>query len=80
VERERRIYEETAREHGKPENIIAKVVTGQVERFYKEKTLLDQPWVRDDSKTIRQLVEEAGTQAGATLSVRRFVRFQMGEE
>jgi elongation factor Ts len=80
VERERRIYEETAREQGKPENIIAKVVTGQVERFYKEKTLLDQPWVREDTKTIRQLVDETSKAIGATLVVRRFARFQMGEE
>ncbi len=80
VDRERRIYEETAKEQGKPANIVEKMVTGQVERFYKEKTLLDQPWVRDDSKTIRDLVAEAGKQAGATLTVRRFARFQMGEE
>ena len=80
VDRERRLFEETAKEQGKPANIIEKVVTGQVERFYKEKTLLDQPWVRDDSKTIRDLVSEASKQAGATLTVRRFARFQMGEE
>jgi elongation factor Ts len=43
-------------------------------------TLLEQPWVRDDSKTIGDLVKEASRQAGAELSVRRFARFQMGEE
>ena len=80
VDRERRIYEEQARTAGKPEAMIGKIVDGQVNKFYAENTLLDQPWVRDDSKTIRQLVEDAGKEAGATLTVRRFARFQMGEE
>jgi len=76
VERERRIHSEKAAESGKPANIIEKMVEGQVNRFFKEVTLLDQPWVRDDSKTISQLVKEAG--AGA--SIRRFARFQIGQE
>src|SRR5688572_22727227 len=80
IDRERRIYEEQARTAGKPEAMLGKIVDGQVNRFYAENTLLDQPWVRDDTKTIRQLVTEAGTEIGATLTVRRFARFQMGEE
>ena len=80
VDRERRIYEAQARTAGKPEAMIGKIVDGQVNRFYAENTLLDQPWVRDDSKSIRQLVADAGKEAGATLTVRRFARFQMGEE
>ena len=80
VERERGIYEEQARNSGKPENILAKIVEGQVNKFYEENTLLDQKWVRDETKSIRQLVAEAGKEAGATLTVRRFARFQMGEE
>jgi elongation factor Ts len=80
IDRERRIYEEQARTAGKPEAMIAKIVDGQINKFYAENTLLDQPWVRDDSKTIRQLVTEAGKDAGSTLTVRRFARFQMGEE
>ena len=80
VDRERRIYEEQARTAGKPDAMIAKIVDGQVNKFYAENTLLDQPWVRDDSKTIRQLVADAGKEAGATLIVRRFARFQMGDE
>ena len=75
VDRERRIFEEQARTSGKPENIIAKMVDGRIAKFYGEVVLLEQPWVRDDSKTVGQLVTEAG--AGAT--VRRFARFQMGE-
>ena len=80
VDRERRIYEEQARTAGKPEAMIGKIVDGQVNRFYAENTLLDQPWVRDDAKTIRQLVADASKEAGAELTVRRFARFQMGEE
>jgi elongation factor Ts len=80
VDRERRIYEEQARTAGKPENILAKIVDGQVNKFYEENTLLDQPWVRDDAKTIKQLVADASKETGATLTVRRFARFQMGEE
>jgi elongation factor Ts len=80
IDRERRIYEEQARTAGKPDAMIGKIVDGQVNKFYAANTLLDQPWVRDDSKTIRQLVADAGKEAGATLIVRRFARFQMGEE
>jgi elongation factor Ts len=80
IDRERRIYEEQARTAGKPEAMIGKIVDGQVNKFYAENTLLDQPWVRDDSKTIRQLVAEASKESGSTLTVRRFARFQMGEE
>jgi elongation factor Ts len=80
IDRERRIYEEQARTAGKPEAMIGKIVDGQVNKFYAENTLLDQPWVRDDSKTIRQLVDDASKSTGSTLAVRRFARFQMGEE
>ena len=76
VERERRIFSEQAAASGKPENIVQKMVDGRIDKFYKEVTLLDQPWVRDDSKTIRDLVKELGANA----SIRRFARFQMGQE
>ena len=76
VDRERRIFSEQAAASGKPENIIQKMVEGRVDKFYKEITLLDQPWVRDDSKAIRDLVKTAG----AGVSIRRFARFQIGQE
>ncbi|MBI3789968.1 MAG: translation elongation factor Ts [Gemmatimonadetes bacterium] len=75
VERERRIFSEQAAQSGKPANIVEKMVDGRIAKFYGEVVLLEQPWVRDDSKTIGQLVKEAG--AGVT--IRRFARFQMGE-
>lgn len=80
VDRERRIFEEQARSGGKPEAILGKIVDGQINKFYEENALLDQTWVRDESKSIRQLLAEAGKESGATLTVRRFARFQMGEE
>jgi elongation factor Ts len=76
VDRERRIFTEQAAASGKPENIVQKMVDGRIDKFYKEITLLDQPWVRDDSKTIRDLVKGLGT----NVSIRRFARFQMGQE
>ncbi|HEX7980768.1 MAG TPA: translation elongation factor Ts [Gemmatimonadaceae bacterium] len=76
VDRERRIFSEQAAASGKPANIVEKMVQGRVDKFYKEVTLLDQPWVRDDSKAIRDLVKAAGP----GVSIRRFARFQIGQE
>jgi elongation factor Ts len=76
VDRERRIFAEQAAASGKPANIVEKMVQGRVDKYYKEVTLLDQPWVRDDTKTISDLVKAAGPGA----SIRRFARFQIGQE
>jgi elongation factor Ts len=76
VDRERRIFTEQAAASGKPANIVEKMVQGRVDKFYKEVTLLDQAWVRDDSKAISDLVKAAGT----GVSIRRFARFQIGQE
>ena len=74
VAREKEIFVAQAKESGKPDAIVEKMVGGRIEKFYSEITLLQQPWVRDDSKTVGALVTET---AGA--DVKRFVRFQMGE-
>src|SRR6476620_6945315 len=76
VDRERRIFAEQAAASGKPANIVDKMVQGRIDKYYKEVTLLDQPWVRDDSKSIHDLVKAAG----AGVSIRRFARFQIGQE
>ncbi len=76
VDRERRIFTEQAAASGKPANIIEKMVGGRIDKYYKEVTLIDQPWVRDDSKTIGDLVKAAGP----NVAIRRFARFQMGQE
>ena len=77
---ERAIFEAQAKESGKPDAIVQKMVDGRISKFFGEIVLTEQPWVRDDSKTIQQRVDEVGKSLGATLTVRRFVRFQMGEE
>lgn len=79
VERERRIFSEKAVAEGKPAAIIDKVVEGQIRKYFAEVTLLEQPWVRDESKTIQQLVDDASKAAGAPLDIKRFVRYRMGE-
>ena len=79
VEKERRIFEEQARQSGKPENIIAKMVDGKIESYYKDVALLSQPWVREPKKSIGDLVKETSAKFGENIQVRRFVRFQMGE-
>jgi elongation factor Ts len=70
---ERRIAEETARNEGKPEQALPKIVEGRVTGFYKDVVLLDQPSVSDNKKTVKQLLDEAG------VTVTRFVRFEVGQ-
>ncbi len=75
VARERQIFVDQAVASGKPQAIAEKMVEGRIGKYFGEIVLLEQPWVREDSKTIGQLVTEAG--AGAQIV--RFVRFKMGE-
>ncbi len=79
LERERRIAEEQVAQEGKPENIRAKIVDGKLKKFVAERTLLEQPFVRDDKKTVGQLIKEASGKLGEVISVRRFARFKIGE-
>ena len=81
VEREQRIFSEKAIAEGKPAAIVDKVVEGQIRKFFAEVTLLEQPWVRDEkgTRTIQQLVDDASKAAGAPLTIKRFVRYRMGE-
>jgi len=80
LESERRIYEAQARELGKPDNVIANIVEGKMKAFYEQTVLLDQPYVKDDSKTIQQLLDEMSAKVGEKVAVRRFVRYRRGEE
>ena len=79
VEKERAIRKETAAQSGKPENIVDKIVDGQISKWKKEICLLDQPWVKDDKKTISDLQKELVAKLGENIKVRRFVRFEVGE-
>lgn len=79
VEKERRIAEEQARQSGKPDAIVQKMVEGKVEAFYKDVVLLSQPWVREPKKTVGDLIKEVSAKVGENIQVRRFARFQLGE-
>ncbi|MET9713301.1 translation elongation factor Ts [Nocardiopsis alba] len=73
VANERRIAEETTREEGKPEQAIPKIVEGRLNGYFKEVTLLGQPFVKENKKTVQKVVDEAG------VTVKRFVRFKVGQ-
>ncbi|MBE7415222.1 MAG: translation elongation factor Ts [Deltaproteobacteria bacterium] len=79
IEGERRIYEAQAKESGKPEHVVAKMVDGKVEKFLKEVCLLEQPFVKEPEKTIEQVVIENIAKLGENISIRRFARFKVGE-
>jgi elongation factor Ts len=79
VARERRIAEEQVAQEGKPENIRAKIVEGKLKKFVAERSLTEQLFVKDDKKTVGQLVKEASGKLGEAISVRRFARFKIGE-
>jgi elongation factor Ts len=76
---ERLIYEGQAKELGKPDNVIPNIVEGKMKAFYEQTVLLDQKFVKDDSKTVQQLLDEIGAKVGEKVAVRRFVRFKLGE-
>jgi elongation factor Ts len=79
LDRERRIAEEQVAKEGKPENIRAKIVDGKLKKFVAERTLTEQPYVKDDSRTVGQLLKEASGKLGEAISVRRVARFKIGE-
>ncbi len=79
VARERRIAEEQVAQEGKPENIRAKIVDGKVRKFISDRTLLGQAFVKDDKKSVADLVKEAAKAAGGAITVQGFARFKVGE-
>jgi elongation factor Ts len=80
LQREREIYTEQARASGKPEHVIEKVVVGRLDKYYKENCLLEQPFVKDPDKTVKDVVTEAIALLGENIFVQRFQRFKVGEE
>jgi elongation factor Ts len=79
VDREKAIFEAQAKESGKPEQVIAKIVEGKLQAFYEDNVLLDQKFVKDDSKTVQLLLDESGAKLGERVAVGRFVRYKLGE-
>lgn len=77
VEREKAIFREEVK--NKPENIVEKIITGKIEKFYQNVCLLEQPFIKDDKKSVKSLIEEVAKGLGDTVQVKQFVRFQLGE-
>jgi elongation factor Ts len=79
LEREREIYAAQAAQSGKPAQVVAKMVEGKIEKYAAEVCLLDQDYVKEPGKPVRQVVADAIAKLGENISVRRFMRFQLGE-
>ncbi len=80
VERERDIYRKQAAASGKPEKVLDKIVEGKMEKFYHEVCLLDQPFIKNDEESVGQIVAAVIAKLGENIVVRRFARFQLGED
>ena len=80
IARERAIYAEQVRNEGKPAAIADKIVDGKLNKFYSEVCLLEQPFIKDDKRTVQDLVREASSKTGENVVVRRFARFHLGAE
>ena len=79
LDAEKEILTAQARNEGKPENVIERMVEGRVKKYYKDVCLLDQDFVKDSSKTIREMINEAIMSIGEKITIRRFTRYEMGE-
>jgi elongation factor Ts len=79
IDRERHIAEVQAKEAGKPEHVVPKMVEGKVDAYIRDIVLLEQPFVKDDAKTVQQLLDETSSRVGERIAVRRFTRFKLGE-
>ena len=79
IEKEKEIYRAQALDMGKPENVVDKIVEGKLNKFYEESCLLNQPYVRDTNISIADLLNEQIAKIGENISIKRFVRYQIGE-
>ena len=79
IDREKEIYATQAKESGKPEKVIEKIVEGKLKKFFSEVCLLEQPFVKDSDVTIQDLLNDMMAKTGENIVINRFVRFQLGE-
>lgn len=79
IEKEREIYRGQAQDGKKPDNIVEKIVEGKLVKYFQEAVLMEQSFVKDQGKTVKDVVMEVSGKLGEAMSVRRFVRFQLGE-
>lgn len=78
IDKELEIYKTQARNEGKPENIVERFVQGKLEKFFQESVLLEQSFIKDPNKSIKDLLTEISAKTGENVQIRRFVRFQIG--
>lgn len=79
IERERTVFTDQVRNEGKPENLWDRIVDGKMKRFFEDNTLLEQPFIKDTDKSVRELITEVSAKTGENIVVRRFARFELGE-
>jgi elongation factor Ts len=79
IEREKNIYTEQLKAQGKPESAIENIMKGKLDKYYEDMCLMDQLFIKDDTKKISQLLTEMSTETGEKVSIRRFVRYELGE-
>lgn len=79
IEKEAEIYRQQALNEKKPVAVVEKIVAGRIEKMYQDVALLEQPFIKDNSKTVTEILKEASERLHTTLSVKHFVRFQLGE-
>jgi elongation factor Ts len=79
VDKEKEIYSEQLKTQGKPANVVEGILKGKLDKFYEDMCLLEQSYVKDDTKKIEQVVTEASAETGEKITIRRFVRYELGE-
>ncbi len=80
VEQELDIYRQQAKNEGKPDQVVERIATGRLEKYFQEVVLLEQSFIKDASKVIKEVLQEASTKHNDKLAVRQFKRYQLGEE
>ena len=78
IDKELEIYKTQAENEGKPENIIERYVQGKLEKFYQENVLMEQSYIKDPNKNIKELLSEIIAKTGENINIRRFIRYQLG--
>ncbi|MCX7682375.1 MAG: translation elongation factor Ts [Anaerolineae bacterium] len=80
IEQERAIYRAEALGEGKPEQVVDRIVEGRLEKFYQQTCLMEQPFVKDEGRTVRDVITDVAAKVGENVILRRFVRYKLGEE
>ncbi|MFQ6003631.1 MAG: translation elongation factor Ts [Candidatus Zixiibacteriota bacterium] len=80
LDKEKEIYRTQAKNEGKPEKIIERIVQGKLEKYFQEVCLLEQPFVKDQDRSVKDRIDETIAKLGENVAVKRFIRFRLGEE